>query len=356
MKKNQSLFSMHVFIGLARAVVYRLLTACLVIFIYSFGIQQAHASTLYCTTSSYSYSPALTSPMYFSASYSADVPVVVYSGVLSWTIGSCTNLQNYLGTVSIQTGTVNNIPGLTVASAAVPGTTSATCSNGKIWTMQNSQSYNGFIMPASGVTCTYNLPFTISTNAAVSSSSTGTVTAAQLVSSPTDTTGWARAGGYFYPNSSSTTTLTAKGLAITFIPRSCTITSPSQTITLPSTSTGILNSTGYSAWTNWSIALTNCTNMAAAGSTVASVTFSYTELGTAGSKIIAPDATSTSTNVGIQIGYNDTALASGTAQSLSTISSSGATYTMQARYAKSSGTATDGSVKNASASYIVTYN
>lgn len=96
--------------------------------------------------------------------------------------------------------------------------------------------------------------------------------------------------------------------------------------------------------------------MAAAGSTVASVTFSYTELGTAGSKIIAPDATSTSTNVGIQIGYNDTALASGTAQSLSTISSSGATYTMQARYAKSSGTATDGSVKNASASYIVTYN
>jgi type 1 fimbria pilin len=97
-----------------------------------------------------------------------------------------------------------------------------------------------------------------------------------------------------------------------------------------------------------------------AASTNAYVTFTYTELGSTGSSIIAPDGTSNSTNVGIQVGFNGTVLASGTPQLLGTMSSSTTatyTYTMQARYAKPSGTtAAAGSVNNATATYVMTYN
>lgn len=316
-------------------------------------MQRANANIYYCTGSSVTYSPALTSTMYYSKSYASTIPVVVYSGTASWTLSGCSTLfVSMNNNLSLVTGTVINAPGLTVAGTGTPGVTTATCVSGATRTMTDSSSYTGF--PMSSGSCTYIFPFTISTNSSVDSASGGTSTAAQLALSNRQA-GWIESGIGYKGDSTSTIPLAAQGIAITFIPRGCTATAPSQTVTLPNASLGTINTTGYSAWTTWSFSLNSCTAVSSA--ITAKVTFSYTELDGTGSGIIAPTG-GTATHVGVQLGYGGNTLANGTATSLGAMSSATSyTYTMQARYAKASGqTATAGTISGASATYVMTYN
>ena len=327
----------------------RTVTLLIVLIACALPMQRAKANIHYCASSSVKYSPALTTPMYYSKSYSSAIPVVVYSGTASWTISNCSS--SYViasNNISLAIGPVINAPGLTVAGTGTPGVTSATCNK----TMTNSYAYGAF--PGYAGSCTYIFPFTISTNSSVESASGGTSTAAQLASS-FRSAGWLESAIGYIGDSVSTIPLAAQGMAIQFIPRGCTATVPSQTVTLPTVNLSTINTTGYTPWTTWSFSLNSCT--AVSSSITAKVTFSYTELDGTGSSIIAPTG-GTATHVGVQLGYGGNALANGTATSLGTMSSATSyTYTMQARYAKASGqTATAGTITGATATYLMTYN
>lgn len=205
-------------------------------------------------------------------------------------------------------------------------------------------------------TCTIKFPFQIAANSNASASYPSTsITDTIIREGQTTTTGWFTTL-LTKESSTSPTNIFALGQAVTFIPAVCTGTVASQTVALPTVSAKSLIDSSYSAWiTNWSLSLSSCD---VTSSTAASVTFTFTGLD-GDNTIIAPDTSkSTTTHVGIQIGYGGEVFTSGTAKKLGDMSSASTsyTYTLQARYAVPSGqTPTSGTLQTPAISFLMTY-
>lgn len=330
----------------------------LILFICAFFNSKSEAAIrTTCTgTNSVTFSPSLSSSTYY---FTPTDGTVVYRGVATWKLTSCTWGSggfpvgfSFDGLGTNTSGILLNVPGLTL-SKDNSSVLTATC--GAVSLTYASQNLVGYLFNSnfgSNVTCTIPIGFMITANSNATSSSAGSVTATQIITTPTYGTAWFMSSAY---NAAGTIVLNATGQVLTFAAAGCTATNPSQTVTLPTVSVSTLNTIGYSPWTSWSFGLNSCVNISS--SITAKVTFAYTELDGTGSSIIAPTG-GTATHVGVQLGYGGNALANGTATSLGTMSSATSyTYTMQARYAKASGqTATAGTITGATATYLMTYN
>ena len=334
------------------------LGVCLV----GFGLpSQASAHTLpYCTGSStLTFSPTLPSTIY----YKPKSGTVAYAGTATWTVLSCNSINalKYLHFTfegisgsSTTDSFIAGIPGLTTS---LTGFASGTCGTSTDTATTLNTANLSFASTSTGfynATCTLKFPFQIVANSNASASWPSTsITATQIREGQTTTTGWTTSDVYL--SSTSLTKVVGLGKAVTFIPAVCTGTVASQTIALPAAGLNNLAASLYSGWIPWSLSLSSCD---VTSSTAASVTFTFTGLD-GDTTIVAPDTSkSTTTHVGVQIGYGGEVFTSGTAKKLGdmTSASTSYTYTLQARYAVPSGqTPTSGTLQTPAISLLMTY-